>query len=77
MIVAYIFVNIIEIQEFFGNNIINDLKNIYWINIFKIFLQGNLDLLKGFIFNNRLVLIKNKFGYYFFSFIHCFIKLFF
>lgn len=76
MIIAYIFIYILEIKKFFNNSLINNLEYTHQVNILKVFLQSSSSFLKSFFFNNKLILFKNKFKYYTCKFAYCFVKLF-
>lgn len=57
LIVACVFMNISEIEEFFGSYVINYLRSTYQIDMLKALLLSNPGLLRDLILNIGLVLI--------------------
>lgn len=73
LIVTCVFLYISEFRELFGGSFIDKARKAYQINMLLVILLSELSLLKGFLLNNWLVLISNKFGYYAYYYAHCLI----
>lgn len=55
LIIACVFMNVLEIGEFVSSGVVNDLKNAHRIEFLEAFLKGDPGLLRSLIFNDGLV----------------------
>lgn len=65
------------VEYFFDVDFIDNLKSIYRVYVLEVFLQSNISLLRGFSPHDEPVLIKDKFRYYGYNFVHFIFILYF
>lgn len=64
LIMACVFMYVLEVGELLGGGLVDNPRSAHWVDVLKPFLKNSPGFLRGLFFDDGLVLVRDKFGYY-------------